>query len=59
MTGKHFKEWAATVPDDAVVETHGERYGAEWQALDRLNIRAVLTPPITMDHVNNLEDIRS
>ena len=59
MTGKDFKAWAETIPDVAIIETTGERYGGEWHQLDENRIRAVLMPPLTMDQVNNLEDVRS
>ena len=59
MTGKDFKQWVETIPDAAIIEYRIGTYSMEWQELERGKIRAVLTPPLTMDHVNNLEDVRS
>ena len=59
MTGKEFKRWAETIPDMATIEYKTGTYSIEWQELDRTKIRAVLMPTLTMDEVNNLEDVRS
>lgn len=56
MTGKQFKEFAARVPDDAIVELP-EKYGSGWEALDAKKIRAnlIVHPAVTMEHVCNSE----
>lgn len=44
MTGKSFKEWAATVPDEATIETQTGGYQDGWRALYPASIRAVMKP---------------
>ena len=41
MTGKQLKDWAAKVPDDAVLEMKG-RYTHDWTAMELGCVRAVL-----------------
>lgn len=57
MTGKQLKEWAATIPDDSVIEI--ERYG--WEAVDHKKIRAMFTshPQLSLADTNNLEDVEA
>jgi len=41
MNGKQLKEWAAKVPDDAVLELKA-RYTHDWTAMELGSVRAVL-----------------
>ena len=41
MTGKELKDWAAKVPDDAVLEIKG-RYTHDWASMELGSVRAVL-----------------
>lgn len=47
MTGKAFKQWAATIHDEAEIQTKGLGYGREWETLDPRSIRAyTVTSPV-------------
>jgi hypothetical protein len=55
MTGKVLKQWALTIPDEAIIEV--KRY--DWEAIDREKIRAIYIcqPVKTMDDVCNAEQV--
>lgn len=57
MTGKQLKQWAAKIPDEAVIEM--KRY--DWEAIEHDKIRAIYIckPEMTMDDVCNAEQVVS
>jgi len=58
MTGKQLKDFAARIPDDAIVQVP-EKYGSDWESLDSKKIRAnlIVLPVVTMEQVCNIEDV--
>lgn len=46
MTGKQFKEFAALVPDNAVIETDEGYTGQKWEPLNpaKIQARLIVTP---------------
>ena len=47
MDGKSFKEWAATLPDNCVVEY--KKYG--WEDLDPRDLRAIMNTPVLINEL--------
>ncbi len=55
MTGKQLKDWATTLPDEAIIEVH--RYS--WEKVKAEEIRAMLisSPMRSMADVCNAEEV--
>ena len=59
MTGKQFKEFAATVPDEAEIEVQTHHvYPERWDALKPTRIRAIETRTIMPEAVSELTHLQ-
>ena len=52
-----FKKWAASLPDDGLIEiTKRGGYSRDWEPLDPTEIRLVCQPPIQEKKANAIEN---